>query len=90
MKEKEFAYGGYKSVCFTDKTDGMTPSFGYLPGPMPWKCQEALETQGIEIVNTTETGATNVDRELITGDSPNAAQNLGVVAASILVKFYSE
>lgn len=90
VKEKEFAYVGYKSVCFTDKTDGMTPSFGYLPGPMPWKCQEALETQGIEIVNTTETGATNVDRELITGDSPNAAQNLGVVAAPILVKFYAE
>lgn len=88
--EKEFAYGGYKSVCFTDKTDGTTPSFGYLPGQMPWKCQEALETQGIEIVNTSETGATNVDRELITGDSPNAAQNLGVVAAPILVEFHAE
>mmetsp|Transcript_7457 Transcript_7457/g.11086 ORF Transcript_7457/g.11086 Transcript_7457/m.11086 type:complete len:283 (+) Transcript_7457:99-947(+) len=89
-EEKEFAYGGYKSVCFTDKTDGTTPSFGYLPGQMPWKCQEALETQGIEIVNTSETGATNVDRELITGDSPNAAQNLGVVAAPILVEFHAE
>ena len=89
-EEKEFAYGGYKAVCFTDKTDGMTPSFGYLPGHMPWKCQEALETQGIEIVNKSETGATNVDRELITGDSPNAAQNLGVVAAPILVKFNEE
>ena len=87
---EEFAYGGYKAVCFTDKTDGMTPSFGYLPGHMPWKCQEALETQGIEIVNKSETGATNVDRELITGDSPNAAQNLGVVAAPILVKFNEE
>mmetsp|Transcript_34453 Transcript_34453/g.70480 ORF Transcript_34453/g.70480 Transcript_34453/m.70480 type:complete len:283 (-) Transcript_34453:75-923(-) len=89
-EEKEFAYGGYKSVCFTDKTDGTTPSFGYLPGQMPWKCQEALETQGIEIVNKSETGATNVDRELITGDSPNAAQNLGVVAAPILVEFHAE
>ncbi len=57
---------------------------------MPWKCQEALETKGIKIVNTTETGATNVDRELITGDSPYAAQNLGVVAAPILVKFHAE
>mmetsp|Transcript_24044 Transcript_24044/g.35849 ORF Transcript_24044/g.35849 Transcript_24044/m.35849 type:complete len:283 (-) Transcript_24044:81-929(-) len=89
-EEKEFAYGGYKSVCFTDKTDGTTPSFGYLPGQMPWKCQKALETQGIKIVNTSETGATNVDRELITGDSPNAAQNLGVVAAPILVEFHAE
>jgi len=87
---KEFAYQGYKSVCFTDKTDGTTPSFGYLPGQMPWKCQEALEKEGIEIINTSETGATNEDRELITGDSPNAAHNLGVLAAPILVKYHAK
>mmetsp|Transcript_10373 Transcript_10373/g.13543 ORF Transcript_10373/g.13543 Transcript_10373/m.13543 type:complete len:285 (+) Transcript_10373:20-874(+) len=83
---KSFAYQDYKCMCFTDKTDGMTPSFGYLPGPMPWKCQETLEKEGIQIVNTTETGAATQDRELITGDSPNAAHNLGVLAAPILVK----
>ena len=87
---KEFAYKGYKSVCFTDKTDGQTPSFGYLPGHMPWKCQESLEKLGIEIVNKTEKGDTNTDRELITGDSPNAANNLGMVAAPILVKHSME
>mmetsp|Transcript_8630 Transcript_8630/g.12484 ORF Transcript_8630/g.12484 Transcript_8630/m.12484 type:complete len:330 (-) Transcript_8630:51-1040(-) len=86
---KEFAYKGYKSVCFTDKTDGTTPSLGYLPGQMPWKCQEALEKEGMDIVNISETGATNEDRELITGDSPNAAQNLGVLAAPILVKHHA-
>lgn len=84
--EKEFAYKGYKAVCFTDKTDGMTPSFGYLPGHMPWKCQEALEIEGITIINTTETGQVTQDRELITGDSPDAANNLGVFAAPILAK----
>jgi molecular chaperone Hsp31 and glyoxalase 3 len=83
---KTFAYKEYESMCFTDKTDAMTPSFGYLPGHMPWKCQEALEKEGAKIMNTTETGAVTQDRELITGDSPNAAQNLGAFAAPILVK----
>mmetsp|Transcript_2427 Transcript_2427/g.3540 ORF Transcript_2427/g.3540 Transcript_2427/m.3540 type:complete len:223 (-) Transcript_2427:136-804(-) len=86
VEGKSFAYKDYKAVCFTDKTDGMTPSFGYIPGHMPWKCQEALQNEGLEITNTTETGETTQDRELITGDSPNAAHNLGVLAAPILVK----
>lgn len=83
---KSFAYKDYKCVCFTDKTDKLTPSFGYLPGPMPWACQEAIEKEGIQVINTTETGEATQDRELITGDSPNAAHNLGVFAAPILVK----
>ena len=83
---KSFAYQEYECMCFTDKTDAMTPSFGYLPGPMPWKCQEAIEKEGIKVMNTTETGAMTQYRELISGDSPNAAHNLGVVAAPILVQ----
>lgn len=88
--DNDFAYNGYKAVCFSDKTDGMTPSFGYLPGPMPWKCQEVLEGQGLAITNTTETGEVKQDRELITGDSPNAANNLGTYAAPILAKHAME
>jgi molecular chaperone Hsp31 and glyoxalase 3 len=83
---KAFAYEAYESMCFTDKTDSMTPAFGYLPGHMPWKCQAALEKEGMKIMNTKETGAVTQDRELITGDSPDAAQNLGAFAAPILVK----
>ena len=30
------------------------------------------------------------DRELITGDSPGAAHNLGVLTAPILVEYHSE
>lgn len=82
-----FLYDGYSSVCFTDKTDGFTPSVGYLPGQMPWKCQGSLESNGMTITNTKETGGTYVDRELITGDSPGAANNLGTVATPLLVKF---
>ena len=85
-KGKSFAYQGYEAMCFTDKTDALTPSFGYLPGPMPWKCQEAIEKEGIKVMNTSETGATTQYRELISGDSPNAAHNLGVVAAPLLVE----
>jgi len=84
--EGEFAYTGYKMCCFTDKTDAFTPKLGYLPGEMPWKCQAALEEQGATVINKKETGQCTVDRELITGDSPDAAQNLGKLASPILVE----
>lgn len=77
-------------MCFTDKTDKMTPSIGYLPGHTPWKCQETLEKKGVTILNTKETGGVTQDHELITGDSPTAAQNLGKFAAPILVKYAVE
>ena len=66
-------YKGYKTMCFTDKTDAFTPSIGYLP----WKVQGALEAKGVEVLNKSETGAVTVDRELNTGDSPDAANRLG-------------
>ncbi|KAL3914334.1 MAG: hypothetical protein SGILL_006143 [Bacillariaceae sp.] len=87
VEGKEFAYKGYKIMCFTDRTDGFTPKLGYLPGNMPWKCQEAVEKEGALVQNKTETGAVHQDRELITGDSPNAANNLGKLAAPILAKY---
>ena len=65
--KSECAYKDYKSMCFTDKTDAFTPSIGYLPGAMPWKCQSAIEEKGVVVVNTKETGAATFDRELITG-----------------------
>lgn len=85
-----FAYKGYEAMCFTDRTDGFTPKLGYLPGPMPWKCQEAIEKEGVKVLNKSESGAVHQDRELITGDSPNAADNLGAFAAPILVKYASD
>jgi len=87
---KEFPYKDYKSMCFTDKTDAFTPKIGYLPGDMPWKVQESLEKVGLAVVNKSETGAVHVDRELITGDSPGAAINLGKVAAPIILKHVKE
>ncbi len=90
LNGKSFAYDGYKTMCFTDKTDAMTPSIGYLPGKMPWKVQESIEEKGMTVVNKGEKGDVMQDRELITGDSPNAADNLGKFAAPILVKWANE
>merc|ERR1712154_298207 len=88
--QSECAYKGYKTMCFTDKTDAFTPSVGYLPGPMPWKVQESIEEKGVIVVNKGESGAVTSDRELITGDSPDAANNLGILAAPLLVKYAEE
>lgn len=87
LEDMEFAYKGYEAMCFTDKTDDFTPSIGYLPGKMPWKCQATLEEKGMTIINTAEKGDVHVDRELITGDSPNAAINLGKKAAPIVLEY---
>jgi len=87
---KEFPYKGYKCVTFSDKTDQNTPKIGYLPGKMPWLAQEALKAQGMEPLNTSEKGATHVDRELITGDSPAAANKLGELAAPLLVAAWAK
>ena len=80
-----FPYDGYTAVSFSDKTDKLTPKLGYLPGRMPWFQQEALAAQGMVMLNKAETGAVNIDRELVTGDSPKAAQKLGVVAVTMAI-----
>ena len=85
--QTQCAYAGYKTMCFTDKTDAFTPMVGYLPGPMPWKAEACLVAKGMTVVNKSETGAVLQDRELITGDSPDAAHHLGVLAAPLLVQY---
>ena len=90
FERNDFPFKDYSIMCFTDKTDTFTPSVGYLPGHMPWKCQETLESKGIIVLNKTEKGLVHQDRELITGDSPSAAHNLGKFAAPIVVKWANE
>lgn len=87
---KEFAYDGYEIMMFTDKTDAAVPKFGYMPGNMPWKCQATIEGKGIKVINQKETGAVHHDRELLTGDGPEAGPNLGRLAAPHLLKFVKE
>ena len=46
---KEFPYKGYKTMCYTDKSDEFMPTVGYLPGPMPWFLGEKLDKLGVEV-----------------------------------------
>ena len=59
---------------------------GYLPGQMPWALGEKLTGLGVTIVNTKLDDTTHVDRKLITGASPLAANELGKLAANTLLK----
>ena len=77
-------YKGYKMVAFPDKLDKQSPSLGYLPGQLPWFQCEALEKEGIEIINDKITGATHIDRKLISGDSPKACDELGKITVEAL------
>ena len=77
-------YNGYKMVAFPDKFDKQSPSLGYLPGQLTWFQCEALEKEGIEIINDEITGATHMDRKLISGDSPKACDALGKITVEAL------
>lgn len=83
-------FKGYKVAAFPDSIDATTPEIGYTPGPMPWFMGERLRADGIEIVNDGIDGTVHVDRKLITGDSPFAANNLGKVSAKALLEAYGE
>jgi molecular chaperone Hsp31 and glyoxalase 3 len=84
--DKPNPYSGYKMVAFPDKFDKQSPSLGYLPGQLPWFQCEALEKEGISIINDKITGATHIDRKLISGDSPKACDALGKITVEELFK----
>ena len=86
-RENPNPYKGYKMVAFPDKLDKQSPSLGYLPGQLPWLQCEALEKEGIEIISGDKvTGATHIDRKLISGDSPMACDKLGKISVDALFK----
>ncbi|QKR99315.1 protein deglycase HchA [Sphingomonas sp. CL5.1] len=79
-------YRGYKICAFPDALDAKTPDIGYMPGHLTWKFGEKLKGLGFEIVNDDISGAVHQDRNLLTGDSPLAGNNLGKLAAEALLK----
>ena len=81
-----FIYDGYKMTVFPDAVDKQTPMIGYLPGPMPWWVCEKLTAAGADIINTKADNSCHVDRRLITGASPKAANDFGRLAAETLLK----
>lgn len=80
-----FLYDGYKMAASPDAVDRQTPLFGYMPGHMPWKFGERLSALGVRIVNTKADDSCYIDRRLISGASPKAANDFGRLAANTLL-----
>ncbi|KAJ3522246.1 hypothetical protein NM208_g12939 [Fusarium decemcellulare] len=83
----KFIYEGYKIVVFPDSLDaGANIDIGYIPGKMEWLVGEGLRKLGVETLNKGITGETHQDRYVLTGDSPLASNNLGKLAANVLLE----
>ena len=54
--------------------------------PMPWWVGEKLTALGAQITNTKADASCHVDRRLVTGASPKAANAFGRLAAETLLK----
>lgn len=81
-----FIYNGYKIAAFPDAVDKQTPMIGYMPGHMPWKFGEKLTESGITIINKKADKTCHIDRKLISGASPKAANDFGKLSAVELLK----
>ena len=86
LNNQEFLYKGYDIAVFPDSVDKQTPMIGYLPGKMPSEVSEKLKGLGANLMNTKSDNTVCVDRKLITGASPLAANSLGKLAAETLLK----
>ncbi|MBW2962615.1 glyoxalase III HchA [Mesonia aestuariivivens] len=84
--KNEFLYKDYKIAAFPDSVDKQTPIIGYMPGHLPWKFGEKLTELGIEIINKKADKTCHKDRNLLTGASPNAANEFGKLSATELLK----
>ncbi|KAJ5005561.1 Protein/nucleic acid deglycase HchA [Colletotrichum sp. SAR 10_99] len=83
----KFIYDDYEIVVFPDSLDsGANIDIGYIPGKMEWLVGDRLRKLGVKTLNEGITGQTHQDRYLLTGDSPLASNNLGKLAASVLLK----
>ena len=84
--KNSFIYKGYKIAAFPDAVDEQTPMFGYMPGHMPWKFGEKLNDLGVTIINDGADNTCHIDRKLISGASPLAANEFGKLSAKELLK----
>ena len=84
--EDSFIYKGYKIAAFPDAIDEQTPMIGYMPGHMPWKFGKKLNSLGVTIINQEADNTCHVDRKLISGASPLAANEFGKISAKELLK----
>lgn len=87
LGKQESPFRGYSVCVFPDALDqGPNIEIGYLPGHLQWLVADQLAKQGLTIVNDDMTGATHHDRNLLTGDSPLASNELGRLAADALIE----
>lgn len=84
--KESFIYNGYKIASFPDAVDAIGPLIGYTPGKMPWIYGEKLNNLGVTIINEQADNTVYIDRKLITGASPLAANDFGKLAATELLK----
>ncbi len=84
-KPEDFPFKDYKMALFPDGGDKLMLTAGYLPGEMPFGFSTLLEELGVHITSKVPVGVTQVDRKLISGDSPFAANKLGNIAAEFLL-----
>lgn len=86
IDEDKFLFDGYEMTVFPDSLDeGANQEIGYMPGKLKWLLAERLEKLGVKIINTGITGEVCKDRNVLTGDSPLAANNLGILTADELL-----
>ena len=91
IDESEFLFKNYEMTVFPDSIDeGANQEIGYMPGKLKWLLAEKLESLGAKIVNEAISGQVHIDRNLITGDSPLAANQLGIVAVDELLKMVNK
>ncbi len=84
--DKDFIYKGYQMAAFPDSVDKQTSMIGYMPGHLTWKFGETLENLGVTFVNKKADKTCYIDRKLITGASPQAANNFGKLCVAELLK----
>lgn len=81
-----FIFKGYSLAAFPDSVDRQTPMIGYMPGHMPWKFGEKLNELGVTFINSKADNTCHIDRKLISGASPKAANDFGKLSATELLK----
>ena len=86
-EDNRFPFTGYQLCVFPDALDeGAILDIGYMPGRLPWLVAERLQQLGMTVLNDGITGQVHRDRQLLTGDSPLAANALGILAADTLLE----
>jgi molecular chaperone Hsp31 and glyoxalase 3 len=56
-----------------------------MPGKLKWKFGHKLNELGVEIINSKADKSCYQDKNLVTGASPDAANNFGKLAAQALL-----